>query len=130
VGLAAVGPLLARGSAAADFDNDGDMDVAINTIAGKPALLRNDFPVGNWLMVELDGFWPGAMVEVRLPDGRSLIREWHVGSSYLASEDLRLHFGLGEATRVQEVVVRWPDGRQTLLPDVAANQRLQVSPSD
>jgi hypothetical protein len=130
VELAAVGPLLARGSAAADFDNDGDLDVAINTIAGKPALLRNDFPVGNWLMVELDGFWPGAMVEVRLPDGRSLIREWHVGSSYLASEEPRLHFGLGEATMVQEVVVRWPDGRQTRLSEIAANHQLHISPSD
>ena len=127
-GLETVGPLLARGSAVADFDNDGDLDVAINTIAGKPALLRNDFPAGNWLMVELSGFWPGTVVEVVLPDGRSLIREGHVGSSYLASEDPRLHFGVGGVMQV-DVVVRWPDGRRTELRDVSVNQHLLVSPT-
>jgi hypothetical protein len=53
-----------------------------------------------------------------------------VGSSYLASEEPRLHFGLGEATMVQEVVVRWPDGRQTRLSEIAANHQLHISPSD
>ena len=84
-----VGSLLARGSAIADYDNDGDLDVAINTIGGPPALLRNDGAAGNWFQIELDGFYPGAVVEVVLPDGRSLLRQWHSGSSYLASEDPR-----------------------------------------
>jgi hypothetical protein len=127
-GLEIVGPLLARGSAAADFDNDGDLDVAINTIAGQPALLRNDFPAGNWLLVELVGFHPGAKIEVVLPDGRSLIREWHVGSSYLASEDPRLHFGLGDATLVPQIVVTWPNGRQTIINDTPINQQLTIAP--
>ena len=79
-------------------------------------------------MVELSGFWPGAVVEVVLPDGRSLIREGHVGSSYLASEDPRLHFGVGDVMQV-DVVVRWPDGRRTELRDVSVNQHLLVSPT-
>ncbi len=120
-----VGPLLARGSAMADYDNDGDLDVAINTIGGAPALLQNNYAPGNWLQIQLDGFYPGAVVEVVLPDGRSLMREWHVGSSYLASEDPRLHFGLGEFDEAAWVRVTWRDGvwEETA---VSANQLLTI----
>lgn len=125
VGLEAVGPLLGRGSAAADFDNDGDLDVAVNSVAGEAVLLRNDGHPGHWLQVVFPDFAPGARAVATLPDGRSLVREWHVGSSYLASEDPRLHFGLGEYDTVQ-VTVRWPDGRQTVWQDVPADQPLFV----
>jgi enediyne biosynthesis protein E4 len=50
----------------------------------------------------------------------------HAGSSYLSSEDLRVHFGLGGATKVRELVVRWPGGGKTRLTGVAANQLLEV----
>ncbi len=120
-----VGPLLARGSAVADYDNDGDLDVAINTIGGTPALLQNNNAAGNWLQIELDGFYPGAVVEVVLPDGRSLMREWLVGSSYLASEDSRLHVGLGEFDEAAWVRVTWRDGvwEETA---VSANQLITI----
>jgi hypothetical protein len=124
VGLEEVGPLLARGSAVADYDNDGDLDIAINTIGGKAVLLRNDGPHGNWLQVELAGFQPGARMTLTLPDGRQLVREQYAGSSYLASEDPRLHVGLGSAASVPHLVVRWPDGQQLHLRDVPANQRV------
>jgi hypothetical protein len=124
VGLEEVGPLLARGSAVADYDNDGDLDIAINTIGGKAVLLRNDGPHGNWLQVELAGFQPGARITLTLPDGRQLVREQYAGSSYLASEDPRLHVGLGSAASVPHLVVRWPDGQQLHLRDVPANQRV------
>ncbi|MEA3336194.1 MAG: ScyD/ScyE family protein [Chloroflexota bacterium] len=127
-GLEEVGPLLARGSAVADFDNDGDLDVAINVIGGEVALLRNEGPANNWLQVALDGFWPGAVVVAELPDGRRLVRELHVGSSYLASEDPRLHFGVGTADRIPRLEVRLPDGRYLEFSDVPANQVLAVSP--
>ena len=120
-----VGPLLARGSAAADFDNDGDLDVAINTIGGAAVLLRNDGAAGNWLQIGFDGFYPGAMVEVELPDGRLLVREWHAGSSYLASEDPRLHIGLGDAERAVRVTVRY-DGQVWEQANVPANTRLTL----
>lgn len=128
VGLADVGPLLARGSAAADFDNDGDLDVAVNTIAGQLALLQNEQSGGNWLEVAAAGFYPGVRVTAVLPDGRQLVREYHAGSSYAASEDTRLHFGLGEFTQVDQLIVRWPDGVEKTLKAVSANQVVVVSP--
>jgi hypothetical protein len=126
IGLDALGPLLARGEAIADYDNDGDLDVAIGTIGGRLVLLRNEHAGGTWLEVSLDGFHPGAVVSVVLPDGRTLGREAHAGSSYLSSEDPRIHFGLGGATRVRSLVVRWPEGGETRLGDVAANQLVEV----
>ena len=126
IGLDELGPLNARGLAAADFDNDGDVDVAVNAVGSPLALLENRGAVGNWLEVAGDEFAPGAVVTVRLPDGRRFRRELHVGSSYLSSEDPRAHFGLGPATRVAEVRVRWPDGRSTVVEDVAVNQILTL----
>ncbi len=126
IGLDEVGPLLARGSAAADYDNDGDLDVAVGSVGGSLVLLENEHVGGGWLEVQLDGFHPGAEITAVLPDGRKLRRELHAGSSYLSSEDPRAHFGLGGAAEVRELAVRWPDGQETRLTDVEANQLLEV----
>ncbi len=110
-GFTDVGPMLARGSAVADFDNDGDMDIAVNNIAGPPALLRNEGTSGNWLVVTIPGALPGTMVSVELSDGTTLLREFQIGSSYLASEDPRFHFGLGE-DEILTLVVTQPGREQ------------------
>ena len=121
LGSDGVGPLMARGSAVADYDNDGDLDVAINTIGGPAVLLQNQRTEGNWLIVRIPQFAPGTRIEAKLPNGPVLVREWHTGSSYLASEDPRLHFGLGWAPQV-DLVIRWPDGGTTIAFAVPANQ--------
>jgi hypothetical protein len=124
--LGAVGAIVGRGSAAADYDNDGDLDFAVVSIGGSLVLLENQGSGGNWLEVQLEGFHPGAVVTARLPDGRALHRDVLAGSSYLSSEDPRSHFGLGEAREVRELVVRWPGGGESRLTDVRANQLVVV----
>jgi enediyne biosynthesis protein E4 len=71
-------------------------------------------------------FAPGAVVTAVLPGGRRLVREVHAGSSYLSSEDPRVHFGLGDATRVQRLEVRFPDGDVIRRHDVAADRIVVV----
>ena len=53
-----------------DYDNDGDLDVAINTIGNPLVLLQNNGAPGNWLQVKADGFYPGMKVKAELADGR------------------------------------------------------------
>jgi hypothetical protein len=73
-------------------------------------------------MVSLAPLAPGARVTAVLPDGRRLVREVEIGSSYLSSEDPRVHFGLGAATTVVRLTVRYPGGRTTRLAHVAADR--------
>jgi ASPIC and UnbV len=125
-GLDEAGPLLARGSAVADYDNDGDLDVGVAQIGGPLVLLRNDVAGKHWLEVELAGFHPGAVVTAVLPGGAKLRREARAGSSYLSSEDPRLHFGLGDVGKLTELVVRWPGGKETHIKSVEADRLLHI----
>jgi Na+-translocating ferredoxin:NAD+ oxidoreductase RnfD subunit len=127
--LGAKGLLLnGRGLAAADVDNDGRMEIAINTIGGKLVLLQPTGRSGHWLDVSLTKFSPGAVVTVVLPNGRHLERTVQAGSSYLSSEDPRVHFGLGPVTSVTALTVRYPWGGETRLDDVAADQIVPIDP--
>ena len=102
-GLDDVGDLLARGSARPPtYDNDGDVDVAVSQIGGPLVLLQNRVSGKHWLEVALDGFHPGALVSVVLPDGRKLQREAQaggqlplVGGSTLSLWPWRRHGGQG-----------------------------------
>jgi ASPIC and UnbV len=115
-----------RGLAAADYDNDGRVDIAVGTIGGSLLLLRNTSQAGHWLEVNVAPFSPGAVVTVIGTDGRRQVRAVQAGSSYLSSEDPRIHFGLGPVASVRELVVRYPDGTVKRLRDVRADEILTV----
>jgi hypothetical protein len=105
-----------RGLAAADYDNDGRVDLAVGVIGGKLRLLHNRSTSGHWLTVEVRPFSPGAQVAAFDSRGREQTVVITAGSSYLSSEDPRAHFGFGSATPAR-VVVRFPDGTvKTLHP--------------
>ena len=114
------GPLLdaksSRGAAFADYDNDGDTDVLVVNMNEPPTLLRNDTASGNhWITLRLIGTKSnrdaiGARVTAK---SGSVIQTAEVrsGASYLSHNDMRVHFGLGAADKVDQLEVRWPSGR-------------------
>jgi len=124
-----------RGAAFADYDNDGDTDILIMNLNGPAKLLRNDGgSAGNWLKVvprrASTGLpFIGTRVTVQA-GGRTSVEEVFAVRGYLSSGDPRPNFGLGEATIVDRVVIRWPTGQTQELSNVAANRILVVSPPD
>ena len=128
VGLAAVGPLVARGSAVADFDDDGRLDVAIATVGGRIVLLRGTGGAPGWITVAPAPATPGTVVTVTAEDGRTWSCEIRAGSSYLSSEDPRCLIGFGAVVRTVRVEIVWPDGRRRVLDAVAAQRVVRVTP--
>jgi hypothetical protein len=117
-----------RGLAAADVGNDGRMEIAVNSIGGKLLLLKPSGPVGHWLDVSLSRFTPGATVTVTFANGRTLSQEVRAGSSYLSSEDQRVHFGLGrEGPWITRLTVRYPWGGESVLNDLRGDRIVQVA---
>ena len=120
-----------RGLAVADFDNDGYLDVAITSVGRPAVLLRNAAArTGNWIMLRAEGtksnrFGLGATVEIHTSDGTQ-VREISNVASYLSSNDVRLHVGLGSSKVAQRIEIRWPSGAKQTLADVPANQILSV----
>jgi Na+-translocating ferredoxin:NAD+ oxidoreductase RnfD subunit len=114
-----------RGLAAADYDNDGRVDIAVGTVGGKLLLFRNTSKAGHWLEVNVAPFSPGAVVTLFDRSGRQ-VREVQAGSSYLSSEDPRVHFGLGKATVATELIVRYPDGTVKRLRNVRTDRILTI----
>jgi hypothetical protein len=107
-------PEAGRGLATADFDNDGDIDLLFSPNNRAATLLRNDggAAAGNWITMRLEGSRSnrdaiGARVIVTA-GGRRQVEEVRSGSSYVSQNDMRLHFGLGSAGRVDAIEIRWP----------------------
>lgn len=127
-------PIVGRGLAIGDYDNDGRVDVLVVDSEGAPLLLHNRMPgAGNWLSLELQGTKAnrdgiGAFVTVTA-NGFKQTRHCATDGSYMSSSDKRVHFGLGKADKIESIVVRWPGGGQTTLRNPAINRVLKVRQS-
>lgn len=120
-------PMVGRGSACADIDGDGDLDIVATASGGPARLLRNDQQSGHhWLRLKLVGKSPntaaiGALVE--LHQGQLVQRRLvNPTRSYLSQCELPVTFGLGESEKYEKVVIRWPTGDKQELTDLKADQ--------
>ncbi len=124
-------PLNARGLAAADYDNDGDMDFAISCNRGPLMLMRADGAErGNWIKVNLKGTKSnrqgiGALVRVSA-GGRNYLQAYGSQGSYLSQHATPLHFGLGKAASVDRIEVIWPSGRRQNVTNLKSRQTLHL----
>ena len=124
-------PRSARGAAFGDYDNDGDTDIVVVNTNAPPNLYRNDG--GNrrhWIGFRLIGRTSnrdavGARVEIDA-GGRTRVGEVRSGGSYLSHNDMRVHFGLGETERVDEIRIRWPSGATETLDGVDADRYVTI----
>jgi hypothetical protein len=123
---------VSRGLAVGDLDNDGDPDIVIANNGQTADLLRNDGGNrGNAILIRTvgtrsnrDGI--GARVKLWAGDETVIVREVKAGSSYLGQNDMRVHFGLGRASRAERIEVSWPGGAIDVLENVDANFVLTV----
>ena len=124
-----------RGSAAADFDNDGALDLVVVRLDEKPLMAWNDSRSrGHWLMLTIET--PGASTDSWRTDigaraiiataDRTWTREVIAGSSFLSTEDPRIHFGLGPAEKAETLIVRFSNGNEQRWENVVANSHLRV----
>ena len=110
-----------------DVDGDGAMDLLVTAVASPARLYRNIAPRrGHWLTVRVDA--QGAEVVVQA-GGRRYWRLANPASSYLCSNDPRVHFGLGESTSFESIDVLWPDGTKQTFPGGPADRAIELRKS-
>ena len=116
-----------RGAAFGDYDNDGRVEVLVNNQNEPPSLLRQTSTNQNhWIILKLIGTRSnrsaiGARVSISA-NGRRQVDEIRSGGSYLSQNDLRLHFGLGPASKVDEIRIDWPGGTKQVEHDLPVNR--------
>ncbi len=120
-----------RGLAVGDLWNDGRQSVVVSNMNARPSLLVNDLrTLNHWIAFKIvgtksnrDGI--GARITVQVGK-RTLLDEVRSGSSYVSSSDMRVHFGLGSATKVDSVQVRWPSGLVERFENLAVDKIHQL----
>ena len=123
---------VSRGLAVGDLFNDGNMDVVIGDLDGGPMILRNQgVPGRHWVSFELTGGPKSNRLALNaritlVSGGMTQTDEVHSGGSYLSQNDLRIHFGLANATKIDKVEIHWPSGYNEVLTNLAADQHYSV----
>jgi enediyne biosynthesis protein E4 len=130
-GPAVLEPRVSRGLAAGDLFNDGNMDLVVEDLVGKPMVLRNHgIPGRHWVGFELAGQKSNRMaIGARLKlvaGGMTQTDEIHSGGSYLSQSDTRVHFGLGTATSIDSLEIRWPSGKVETFKSLSADKFYNV----
>ena len=126
-----VRPIVGRGLATADYDNDGDIDIVTNNRGDFPALLRNDGGnANNWLTVQLVGTKSnrdGIGTSLKLTsEGFVHVEQAKGGMSYMSASDPRIHFGLGKRRKIESLEITWPSGTVDRLTNLPINQIITV----
>jgi hypothetical protein len=119
-----------RGMALGDLFNDCHEEALVNNMNEKPSLYYNTSPVGNWISLQLVGVKSnraalGAAVTLE-QNGDKHEKEVRSGDGYISQSDLRMHFGLGKASKADKIVIRWPSGAVETLSDLPANHYYTV----
>jgi len=124
-------PVAGRGIATADYDNDGDIDIAINNRGDYPELLRNDGGnLNHWLEVLLIGTRSnrdGIGASLKLTsEGFVHVEQSKGGTSYMSASDPRIFFGLGKRTKIESLEITWPSGQVEKLTGLAVDRIIAV----
>ena len=120
-----------RGVAFGDYDNDGSVEVLINNQNEPPSLLKSARkPFGNWVILKLEGTISnrsaiGARVRLTA-GGHTQVDEVRSGGSYLSQNDLRLHFGLGPAAKIDRIAIDWPGGAHQIEENAGVNRIVTI----